>query len=199
MKSSTVLSIILLSAFIASTTAKLVLDVDGEPVENNVAAYYLMPDLMGKGGGIERVRTGKETCPLTVVQSPFEVVNGLPVKIASSLRSYFIPEDSKVRIGFSSSPECASNPWWTVVEGLPEGPAVKISGGYESTVEGWFKIMSVSSSPKLNNYKLMFCAREDDSCENIGIHKDAKGNRRLVVTDKNPMVIQFVKVASSSA
>ncbi|KAL2336937.1 hypothetical protein Fmac_011383 [Flemingia macrophylla] len=201
MKSTTCFSLFLLSAFVASATARFVLDINGDPVENNGASYYLLPHLTAHGGGIERIRTGKETCPLTVVQSPLEVVNGLPIKISSSLRSYFIPEDSKVRIGFSSPPECASDPWWTIVEGLPEGPAVKISGGYESTVEGWFKIASVSSSPKLNNYKLklLFCTREEGSCRNIGLHVDGKGHRRLVVTEKNPLVVQFVKAASSSA
>nr|P81365.1 RecName: Full=Trypsin inhibitor 1B; AltName: Full=ETIB [Erythrina variegata]AAB24755.1 ETIb=Kunitz-type trypsin inhibitor [Erythrina variegata, var. Orientalis, seeds, Peptide, 176 aa] [Erythrina variegata]prf//1903155B trypsin inhibitor ET1b [Erythrina variegata var. orientalis] len=173
-------------------------DVEGEDVVNG-GTYYMLPGIEGDGGGMEGAKTGRETCPITVVQSRNDVSNGEPITIESPFRSYFIPKGSLVRIGFTSPPKCAPSPWWTLALDRPQGLSVKL-GEYESTEFNYsFKFEDVSS--KLHSYKLSYCVREewyeDYICKNIGIYRDSKGYRRLVVNEENPLVVVLKKVESS--
>ena len=75
------------------------------------------------------------------------------------------------------------------MEGLPESPAVKLTG-YDNTVPGEFKIEK--ANPFHNDYTLLFCpAGEESKCGHIGIHFDDDGNRRLVVSEENILRVQF--------
>nr|BBO25485.1 Kunitz-type protease inhibitor [Apios americana] len=201
MKSTMLFALFLLSAFtsyLSSANANPVLDMDGDLVQNG-GAYYILPVIRGKGGGIERAVTGKETCPLTVVQSRSEVSKGLPVRISSPYLILNINEGLVLNLGFTSSPRCAPTPWWTIVESKQEGLAVKLTG-YEDTVPGWFKIEKAShGNSDINDYKLVFCEHDTSKCGDIGIYIDRKGNRRLVVTEHDPLVVQFQKATSSTA
>nr|AAB25433.1 chymotrypsin inhibitor, ECI [Erythrina variegata, var. Orientalis, seeds, Peptide, 179 aa] [Erythrina variegata]prf//1908233A chymotrypsin inhibitor ECI [Erythrina variegata] len=174
-------------------------DLEGNLVENG-GTYYLLPHIWALGGGIEAARTGKETCPLTVVQSPFEVSNGEPIRIASQFLSTFIPDGSPYAIGFANPPSCAASPWWTVVE-TSEGLAVKLLEHKTPEEDDTkFKFQKVSS-PNRYVYNLSYCQREDDDlkCDQyIGIRRDAKGYRRLVVTNDNPLELVLVKANSPS-
>ncbi|TKY66245.1 Kunitz-type trypsin inhibitor KTI1 [Spatholobus suberectus] len=198
MKSTTLFALFLLAAFtsyLPSATTAFVLDTDDDLVLNG-GTYYVLPVIRGKGGGIERAATGKETCPLTVVQSRNEDSKGLPITISSPYRILYITEGLILNIGFASPPRCAPTAsLWTVVEGLREGPAVKLTG-YESKVSGWFKIEKASDNS--HDYKILFCAHDVSTCGDIGIYIDRKGNRRLVVTENDPLLVQFQKVESSA-
>ncbi|TKY66240.1 Kunitz-type trypsin inhibitor KTI1 [Spatholobus suberectus] len=188
MKSTTLLALFLLSAFtsyLPSATADLVLDTDGDPLQNGGGMYHVLPVLRGWGGGIEPAITGNETCPLTVVQSPFEVSRGFPTMFQSRLRIPFVGEGHLLTIRFSVVPWCAPTPsQWTIVEGQPEGHAVKLTG-YANTVVGEFKI---EKAPNFNFYKLSFCALNASTCGDIGNQKGL-----LVVTENNPLWVQFQK------
>ncbi|TKY66247.1 Kunitz-type trypsin inhibitor KTI1 [Spatholobus suberectus] len=196
MKSTTLFALFLLSAFtsyLPSATTAFVLDTDGDPLLNG-GTYYVLPVIRGKGGGIELAKTGNETCPLTVVQSPLD--KGLPTRISSPYRILYIYEGLPLNIQFTVVPLCASTPSkWTIVEGLLEGPAVKITG-YANTVAGWFSIEKASLD--YNDYKLVFSEIDGSISGYIGIHIDSEGNRQLVVTKNDPLLVHFQKVESST-
>ncbi|TKY66243.1 Kunitz-type trypsin inhibitor KTI1 [Spatholobus suberectus] len=192
MKSTTLLALFLLSAFsshLPSATA-MVLDTDGDPVRNGGGMYFVLPVIRGKGGGLALAKSGNETyCPLSVVQSRSEVFKGLPTTFSSLVRVPFIGEGHRLSIRFSLVPWCAPTPSsWTVVKGLPEGPAVKL--GNENTFPYQFTIEKASSDH--NDYKLLFCESDGSKCRYLGTPSD--GNGRLVVTENNPLVVKFQKV-----
>ncbi|XP_028791509.1 kunitz-type trypsin inhibitor KTI1-like [Neltuma alba] len=192
---TTMFALFLLLAFASSATAGVVLDTNGDAVDNNGAAYYILPDIFAKGGGLALASTDKETCPLTVVQLPSEVQNGLPLRISSPLRIAIIKTDMNVDISFIAVPACASTPSkWTVVEGKEGAKSVKITG-YGNTLKGWFRIQNYSRLA----YKIVFCPTDADSCEDVGISTDDDGNRRLVISNGNPFAVVFVKATSLEA
>jgi len=80
------------------------------------------------------------------------------------------------------------------VKDLPDGQAVKLPG-YSSTVSGWFKIEQ-SSLEYL--YKVVFCARTGGTCGDVGISVDDEGTSRLVVTEDEGIVVEFMKASSVS-
>ncbi|MQL41581.1 hypothetical protein EI012_27125, partial [Escherichia coli] len=98
------------------TSATVVPDIDGNPLRNG-GTYYILPVFRGMGGGIERARTGNETCPLTVVQSRSEVSNGLPIRISSPYRIAIIKEGLPLELSFTFVPTCSPTPSkWTIVK-----------------------------------------------------------------------------------
>ncbi|KAI9100802.1 hypothetical protein K1719_024164 [Acacia pycnantha] len=183
-----------LFAFIASSAkAQFVVDNHGNNVING-GRYYILPNIWAIGGGLKLAKTGNETCPLSVVQSPAEVDNGLPWTIMSPLRILYITTNT--RLDFFSVkgkvPSCVPLPSkWTIVEGEDGIKYVKIRG-FKNTLQGWFKIQQYNSIA----YKIVFCPVNGDSCRNLGISRDEHGNRFLVITD-DPLVVIFVKVESS--
>ncbi|XP_054781851.1 trypsin inhibitor A-like [Prosopis cineraria] len=69
-------SLSVLFAFISSfATAQFVLDIEGNYLING-GTYYILPHIWALGGGLKLAKTGNETYPLSVVQSPFETDNG---------------------------------------------------------------------------------------------------------------------------
>ncbi|RDY09284.1 Kunitz-type trypsin inhibitor KTI1, partial [Mucuna pruriens] len=198
MNSTILFGLFLLCAFtsyLPSTTAEGVFDTNGEPVING-GTYYVLPVIRGRGGGIERALTGNETCPLTVLQSPNELSKGLPIRFSSPFFFPYIAQGFPLIISFTFVPFCSPIPSsWTIVDGLPEGLAVKLTG-YENTVSGVFTI--AKSSLELNSYKLLFHASYSGSSKAIGIHIDGDGNRLLVVNDNNPFLFQLQKYTTSA-
>ncbi|KAI9100862.1 hypothetical protein K1719_024224 [Acacia pycnantha] len=184
-----------LFAFITSSAkAQFVLDVKGDIVVNG-GTYYILPYIWALGGGLELAKTGNETCPLSVVQSPFEVERGLPWTIRSPLKIRDVT--TNMALDFFSFegkvPSCVSLPSkWTIVEGEDGIKSVKIRG-FKNTLEGWFKIKKYTTMA----YKIEFCPINGDSCGNLGISNDDHGNRLLVITDDHPLVVVFFKVESS--
>nr|P09943.1 RecName: Full=Trypsin inhibitor DE-3 [Erythrina caffra]1TIE_A Chain A, ERYTHRINA TRYPSIN INHIBITOR [Erythrina caffra] len=172
----------------------VLLDGNGEVVQNG-GTYYLLPQVWAQGGGVQLAKTGEETCPLTVVQSPNELSDGKPIRIESRLRSAFIPDDDKVRIGFAYAPKCAPSPWWTVVEDEQEGLSVKLSEDESTQFDYPFKFEQVSD--QLHSYKLLYCEGKHEKCASIGINRDQKGYRRLVVTEDYPLTVVLKKDESS--
>nr|1R8O_A Chain A, Kunitz trypsin inhibitor [Copaifera langsdorffii] len=93
-------------------------DTDGKPIENDGAEYYILPSVRGKGGGLVLAKSGGEKCPLSVVQSPSELSNGLPVRFKASPRSKYISVGMLLGIEVIESPECAPKPsMWSVKSG----------------------------------------------------------------------------------
>lgn len=199
MKSTALFALFLLCVFtsyLPSSTADDVLDTDGDVLQNG-GTYYVLPVIRGRGGGIERAKTGIENCPLSVVQSHDELSKGKPIKISSPAKIAIIHEDLPLNFGFTSAPSCAPSPSiWTIVKGLSEGSAVKITGYKHNVVDGSFRIKKASL--EYNDYTILFCTRDDGTCEDIGIYVGDDGKRRLVLTQDRPLLVKFQKVGSSS-
>ncbi|XP_027335229.1 trypsin inhibitor DE-3-like [Abrus precatorius] len=192
MKGTTMFALFLFSSALFSylpwATADFVLDIDGNPIVNG-AAYHILPAIWAVGGGIAYAKTGNETCPLTVVVENSEVDPGLPIKISSPALIAFITTDLRLELAFTTVPKCAPTPSkWTVVEGLPQGPAVKLTG-YDHTVRGSFNIEKSGFSFA---YKLRFCAADTDTCVHIGLHV-LDFHKTLVVTEDYPLDVVFRK------
>ena len=148
MKSTIFFALFLVCAFtisyLPSATAQFVLDTDDDPLQNG-GTYYMLPVMRGKGGGIEVDSTGKEICPLTVVQSPNELDKGIGLVFTSPLHALFIAEGYPLSIKFDSFaviPLCGVMPTkWAIVE--REGlQAVKLAA--RDTVDGWYECWPVS-------------------------------------------------------
>ncbi|XP_028777968.1 factor Xa inhibitor BuXI-like [Neltuma alba] len=185
----------LLLALASSATAGVVLDTNGDAVANGGAAYYILPDIFAKGGGLAQASTDNETCPLTVVQLPSEVQNGLPLRILSQAKIAVIKTDMGVDVSFIAVPACSPAPSkWTVVVGEEGTKSVKITG-YDNTLKGWFRIQNYNSLA----YKIVFCPTDAGSCEDVGISSDDYGNRGLVISNGNPFAVVFVKSPSLEA
>nr|BAG68489.1 Kunitz trypsin inhibitor [Glycine tomentella] len=203
MKSTIFFALFLFCAFttsyLPSAIGDFVLDVEGNPLENG-GTYYILSDITAFGG-IRAAPTGNERCPLSVVQSRNALDKGIGTIISSRLRIRFIAEGHPLSIKFGPFAVillCAGIPTeWSVVEGLPEGPAVKI-GENKDAVDGYFKLKRVSE--EFNNYKLLFCPQAEDSeCGDIGISIDQDdGTRRLVVSKNKPLLVQFQKLDEDS-
>ncbi|KAL3007400.1 hypothetical protein AAZX31_08G331700 [Glycine max] len=198
MKSPTIFILFLLSAFytslLPSATAQVVLDKNGFPLRDG-GKYYVLPVMAGFGGGVRVAATGKESCPLTVVLSSSPYDRGIGTIISSPYRDApLITEGYSLSfkfVDFPVVPSCAPlRSEWTVVDGQPEGTAVKI-GAPQNAENGWFRI--ATASPK--GYKLVFCPSflMDSTCEDVGIHVDGKKNARLVLTEDDPLLVEFEK------
>ncbi|XP_054779698.1 trypsin inhibitor DE-3-like [Prosopis cineraria] len=186
---------VLLAFSSSSATSKFVLDSEGNELING-GTYYILPHIWALGGGLRLAKTGNETCPLSVVQSPFEVDNGFPWTIRSPLKIRILPLDSNVDF-FSVKgkvPSCVPIPSvWTMVEedGLK---SVKIAE-YEKAQEGWFRIQQYTSIA----YKIVFCPINGDSCRDLGISRGNDGKSLLVITNDTPLYVVFIKAESSDA
>jgi len=196
MASTTILALFLLSVLTfnpPSTIAQPVTDLHGNIVRNGGRFFILPPFTVA--GGIRRIKTGNETIPLSVVQSPIEIDKGLPLTITSPSDSLFIPNGSPVFISFELTPIIGAFPLeWTVVAGLPEGTLVKVEG-YPHTVPGSFSIHRVRD----NTYKLLFCTLDSSLCGNVAIVEDEAKNRLLAVNQKHPYEFVLEQLPSSSA
>ncbi|KAK7395504.1 hypothetical protein VNO78_16063 [Psophocarpus tetragonolobus] len=215
MKSTRLITLVLVFAITAyppSASAKrdeLVFDSDGEPITIG-ASYYLAP--VGRyGGGIERTATGNETCPLTVVQSPYDYSPGSPIRFSSPNKAtYNIHEGASLDVGFECVPWCAPTPSkFTIVRGddqQGEQFSVKLSGSSENTVSGSFSFQSANyyglglklKSWRRYAYTLVFCT-DDGTCRGVGIYADRYGNLRLVLTQRDPVVLQIRSVTPYAA
>ncbi|KAL3007395.1 hypothetical protein AAZX31_08G331800 [Glycine max] len=196
MKSPTIFILFLLSAFytslLPSATAQVVVDMEGNDLQNG-GKYYVLPVIESSYGGIRVAATGKERCPLTVVQSPNPYDKGIATIISTPYRVPVIREGFPLNITFGNFavilPCVPLRSEWTVVNGQPEGPAVKI-GSPPNAENGWFEIEKLLTS----GYKLVFCTRPERSyCQDIGIHVDDENHARLVLTNDDPLVVEFLK------
>ncbi|KAI4353713.1 hypothetical protein L6164_002644 [Bauhinia variegata] len=166
------------STTLPSTTAQFVYDTDSNPL-NNGGSYHIVPVFRGRGGGLKLAKTGNETCPLTVVQARSDLDPGLPAKLGTPLF-----------ISFPEVPDCVPKPsQWGVVNEFPIGWPVKVAS--QETVRGPFRIEKYDKYGS-NDYKLVFCRREDNVCGDLGIH-----NRRLVVRDGNPFIVHLQEASES--
>ncbi|XP_014493065.1 trypsin inhibitor A-like [Vigna radiata var. radiata] len=170
-----------------STDAAPVKDLHGNIVKNG-GRFHILP-LFTIAGGIRRIKTGNETIPLSVVQSPSEVDNGLPLIITSFARTGFL-STGQATISFADD----SSLEWTAVAGFPEGTLVKVSG-YTYTIRGTFSIKNV----RANIYKLVFCKFGGDLCGNVALVGDDAGNRLLGINQKDPYEFVLEEIPSSSA
>ncbi|XP_054781718.1 trypsin inhibitor DE5 alpha chain-like [Prosopis cineraria] len=189
----TLLALFLVFAF-TSAKADLVLDTEGNPVRNG-GSYYILPALMGNGGGVGLAATGGEPCPLTVVQTPSEQSNGLPTRLSSPYRIAHLPTNLRVEFTVLAPPKCAETPAkWTIVGREDERREVKLPG-HQNTVRGSFKIRTYHGT----TYKMVFCPSDEEySCQALGISRDEKGDRRLVIDNDNPFIVVFRRAASSN-
>ncbi|KAJ6684049.1 hypothetical protein OIU85_007715 [Salix viminalis] len=148
------------------------------------------------GGGLKMATTGRKTCPLDVVQDRYEASKGLPLKFTPvNSKKGVIRVHTDLNIKFSAASICHQSTVWKLdsydewakqwfvttngVEGNP-GP---------ETTRNWFKIEKFQ-----NNYKLVFCPTVcrhcKVMCKDVGIYTDAKGARRLALSNV-PFKVMF--------
>ncbi|XP_054781571.1 trypsin inhibitor DE5 alpha chain-like [Prosopis cineraria] len=190
---ATLLALFLVLAF-TSAKADFVIDTEGNRMRNG-GQYYILPAHEGNGGGIDLAATGKESCPLTVVQTPSEQSNGLPTRISSPYRIADLPTNFPVEFTVVAPPKCAQTPAkWTIVGREDERREVKLAG-HKNTERGSFEIRTHRGT----TYKMVFCPSDEEySCAALGISKDKKGNRRLVIDNDNPFIVVFQRAGSSA-
>ncbi|XP_054794245.1 kunitz-type trypsin inhibitor KTI1-like [Prosopis cineraria] len=195
----------LLLAFTTTTVlAEVVIDSDGDIMRNG-GTYYLSPAAPIGGGGIIAAaifnQEDPKTCEVAVV-SKLDT-QGWEVTISSPLRAGFISTTFPLNISF---PHLGRNVCtgdskdWVVKNSLPLGQPVMIGSAEESdaaSVRGWFYINTYESEK--HYYKLIFCEQGKVHCGNIGVKLDSEERRRLVVTDKYPLVFKFDKFHQSFA
>ncbi|KAJ6421296.1 hypothetical protein OIU84_028631 [Salix udensis] len=181
----------------ATASPDPVLDVNGKILTTGTS-YYILPVLIrGRGGGgLKMATTGRKTCPLDVVQDRYEASNGLPLKFTPvNSKKGVIRVHTDLNIKFSAASICHQSTVWKLdsydewakqwfvttngVEGNP-GP---------ETTSNWFKIEKFQ-----NNYKLVFCPTVcrhcKVMCKDVGIYTDAKGARRLALSNV-PFKVMF--------
>ncbi|XP_054787963.1 trypsin inhibitor B-like [Prosopis cineraria] len=193
----------LLFAFTATTiSADMVFDSDGEVMING-GKYYLSPSTSIGGGAIvsAAIRNGdSHSCSLAVVSAPY--AKGWAVTISSPHLTTFISTALPLYISFAYLPPnvCTDSPNWVVIKSLPVGEPVMLGSAEEfgsAYVSGWFFIKTHDSEK--HYYKLVFCEHGNDHCGDIGVKVDGEERRRLVVTDKDPLVFKFDKVNETYA
>ncbi|XP_054785444.1 trypsin inhibitor A-like [Prosopis cineraria] len=195
----------LLFAFTATAVlAEVVIDSDGDIMRNG-GTYYLSSAAPIGGGGIlpdTIINQGDpKTCSIAVVSKLN--TEGWEVTISSPIRAGFISTTFPLNISF---PRLGRNVCtgdsrdWVVKNSLPVGQPVMIGSAEEfgsAYVPGWFFIKTHDSEK--HYYKLVFCEHGNDHCGDIGVKVDGEERRRLVVTDKDPLVFKFDKVNESFA
>ncbi|KAK4857398.1 hypothetical protein QYF36_000047 [Acer negundo] len=175
-----------------------VLDITGKKLRAGTD-YYILPVIRGRGGGLTLASTGKETCPLDVVQERHEVENGLPVTFSPvNIKKGVVRLSTDQNIKFSASTICVQSTVWKLDSHDDSlGQWFVTTGGVEGnpgreTTNNWFKIEKFD-----DDYKLVFCPSVCDTCRvlcrDIGIYIDqATGIRRLALSD-TPLKVMFKK------
>ncbi|KAJ7970144.1 Kunitz type trypsin inhibitor / miraculin [Quillaja saponaria] len=165
--------------------------------------YHILPVLRGPGGGLTLASTRNKTCPLDVVQEPFDVLKGLPVTFSPvDPKKGVIRVSTDLNIKFSASAICAQSSVWRLLKELT-GVWFVSSGGVEGnpgmeTTVNWFKIEKDG-----DDYNFAFCPSVCESCkvlcDNLGIFIDEDGKRHLALADSlKPFKVFFQKVPTSA-
>ncbi|XP_054785955.1 trypsin inhibitor 1A-like [Prosopis cineraria] len=186
----------LLSAF-TTTTAEVLIDTDGDIVRNGWR-YYLNPNSHVRGSGIIfSPIMHAHSCTLAVVDDPFN--GGRETIISSPLRIAFLTTNIPLNLPFADLPpnNCADQSKWVVTRpSLPTGKPVIVGSAEEfgdAFVHGWFFIKRYKLIvSERHYYKLVFC-EEENACKDVGVHVDKQNQRRLVVTDNEPLVFTIRK------
>uniref|UniRef100_A0A5B7CD80 Putative Kunitz family trypsin and protease inhibitor protein n=1 Tax=Davidia involucrata TaxID=16924 RepID=A0A5B7CD80_DAVIN len=173
-----------------------VLDAAGEEVQTG-EGYYVVPHIFALGGGLTlgKNRNGN-TCPLDVVQSPFEVDSGLPVAFSPLDGEGIVRVSADLDIKFlTTTTICPESTMWEVGDyDESVGQTFITTGGVGGTVFNRFRIEKYSELSSLPWYKLVYC-RARMVCQNIGIFID-NGVKRLALCDE-PYVVVLVKAGGS--
>ncbi|KAM7473365.1 hypothetical protein LguiB_020608 [Lonicera macranthoides] len=187
------LSTISLSA--ADASPNPVLDVTGKILRSGID-YHVLPVFKGKGGGLTLASTGKEPCPLDVVQEKYEFKDGLPLTFTPvNPKKDVIRVSTDLNIKFSAATKCPQSTTWKLdYDKLLEQYFIT-SGGVEGspgpkTINNWFKIEKYE-----NEYKFLFCPTVCSKCKvicrDVGIFTK-NGMRRLALSDV-PFKVMFKK------
>ncbi|KAI9100807.1 hypothetical protein K1719_024169 [Acacia pycnantha] len=171
-------------------------DTDGNKIKNG-GSYYILPALWGKGGGLSIASTSNElSCPLSVVQTPSELFNGLPIRISSPHKTDELETNYILEFTVDEPPSCAETPAKLTVVSGDVTQTVKLAG-HGNTVSGWFKVQALNGAWMKKGawiYKIEFCPTVGDTCADIGISHDDDGNRVLAIThNETPFMIVFAK------
>lgn len=190
---------------LAARADHIVYDTDGDILRPG-AQYYILPVFRGRGGGLTMgTASGKPTCPLDVIQEPFELLKGLPVTFApANSKIGFIPVSTDLNIKFSGATICVqSNVWKLLKSSNPKKQWSVTTNGVEGnpsveTVFNWFQIRKFD-----DDYKLTFCPVEVCHCRifcrDISIYHEDNGTRSLALNGDVPFKVKFKKVPKSSS
>ena len=172
-----------------------VLDITGKNLRSGID-YHVLPVLRGSGGGLTLASTGKETCPLDVVQERKYFNNGLPLTFTPvNPKKGVIRVSTDLNIKFSAATKCAQSTTWKLDYDESLQQYFITSGGVKGnpgpkTLSNWFKIKKYE-----NDYKFLFCPTVCNYCKvicrDVGIFIKS-GTRRLALSDV-PFKVMFKK------
>ncbi|XP_028797075.1 trypsin inhibitor DE-3-like [Neltuma alba] len=187
--------------FFALVSAKpAFVDTDGNNIING-GYYYILPVVWGPGGGVDIASTSNETCPLSVVQTSSELFNGSPIRISSPHKIAELETNYILDLTVVAPPSCADTPATLTVVSEDDATAKVKLAGYGNAVSGWFKVQALNGFWMKKGvwiYKIEFCPTVGNSCGDVGISYDDKGNRLLAISHNNPFMVVFGKAESSA-
>ncbi|XP_057446448.1 kunitz-type trypsin inhibitor-like 2 protein [Lotus japonicus] len=183
-----------------SQVPDLVKDINGIPLSSD-GKYYVLPAIWGPtGGGVSPRVTGNQTCPVTVLQSYYEVENGKGVKFEHFPNIGIIYEGVPLKIYFANIyGYCAESTEWVVVSDDFPTPWVGIGGAADhpgkQIVSGLFDIQKYDNF----SYKLVFTHINGGSpgrSIDIG-RRDDKNGRRLILAQDDDYTFHVVFVRAN--
>ncbi|KAI9086190.1 hypothetical protein K1719_031911 [Acacia pycnantha] len=186
--------------FLNSSTAQVVLDLDGNPLVSGGDYYMMMGRLWPGPGGVSLANTGNnKTCPVDVnivYCGPGGPPNclGEAVIFNPLAKIEIVKTNLLLSITFAKTPSCAQSPEWILVK--EEGAWLVGIGGPEDhagkeILSGFFIIERSGAGA---GYTLKFCPKHlPQICGYLGLHSDANRNMRLALTDSTPRVVYFLK------
>ncbi|KFK42292.1 hypothetical protein AALP_AA2G236900 [Arabis alpina] len=172
----------------ATTEAAIesVTDINGRPLQTDTA-YYILPVVRGRGGGLTISKTHNKTCPNNVIQDRYEVSNGLPLKFSPADSSKIIRVSADLNFIFSPTSiwkldsDETTNQRFVSTCGRAGNPG-------RETVSNWFRIDKFE-----NDYKIVFCPSVCNICRvicgDVGVF--VQGGKRSLVLSKVPFRVMF--------
>ncbi|KAL5749344.1 hypothetical protein ACOSP7_023947 [Xanthoceras sorbifolium] len=169
--------------------------------------YYITSWVWGAGGGGLNLHAGRNaTCPMDVIQEPWDTIRGLPLTFSPATTNQdnnIVYASTDVNIKFTAVPLSCNQPTVWKVDDYDETTGnwyittngVQGNAGPE-TLKNWFKF---ERHEQTYGYKIVHCPSVCESCvklcSDVGFYVGDDGVRRLGLS-KTPFVLVFIKASS---
>ncbi|KAF3781487.1 Endogenous alpha-amylase/subtilisin inhibitor [Nymphaea thermarum] len=173
-----------------------VLDLDGRQLKSG-ARYHMVPLQKDRLRGFFSGSRNGTWCPMYVKQAPPAFSDGILVNFAPVGGAKTVRLSTDLNIEFYESNTCPEKPVWTLapVDKVSGQRFVRLGGMVgnpgPATTNNWFKIEKDG-----DNYKLVFCPRvcetcqqEDAVCGDLGVYRDVYD--RWLVLGGRPLTVKF--------
>ncbi|KAI9086150.1 hypothetical protein K1719_031871 [Acacia pycnantha] len=189
-----------------SSTAEVVLDIEGEPLLPG-RDYYMVRFIWPGPGGVSLANSGNnKTCPVDVIAvpccrnciPPTENCNGEALKFNPLARIGIVTTNLPLTIRFAKTPSCAQSPEWILVK--EEGAWLVGIGGPEDHPDKEILTGLFIIERYFAGYTIKFCPKHlPEICGYLGLHSDANQNTRLALTNGTPHMVYFQKAVEGSS